>query len=207
MLTASGANLYSWNNNQTGSSISVTPAITTIYTVTGASNSNGCTNAVTATITVHSASVNLIGSSTICVNETGTLVASGANSYTWSTSGNGSIINVSPGITTTYSVQGTDNNGCLGSNSITLYVDECTGISELKNKDNEFRIYPNPVNEILNVEFGGVKNAQIFVYDVCGKEIMSNQIERGVSQINVSALAKGIYFIKIEARIQKFVKN
>ncbi len=47
-LSANGANTYSWNNGSTSQSISVSPTITTIYTVTG-TNSNGCVNSATVT--------------------------------------------------------------------------------------------------------------------------------------------------------------
>jgi hypothetical protein len=205
-ITASGANLYSWSNSQTGTSIHVTPAVTSTYTVTGTDAGNGCTNAATATVTVHSTSITVSGSSTICVNETGTLVASGATTYTWSTTENGATISASPSLTTTYTVQGTDGNGCIGSNLATLTVEECTGISETGN-GNELKIYPNPANDILNVELGNIENTYIFVYDVCGKEIMSKQIEGTEARINVDNLAKGVYLIKVGTWVQKFVKE
>jgi hypothetical protein len=49
-LTAGGANTYSWSTNATTSSISVSPAVTTVYTVTGTSSAS-CKN--TATISVN----------------------------------------------------------------------------------------------------------------------------------------------------------
>ncbi len=46
LLTASGASTYSWSNTNTGTTISVSPSVTTIYTVTG-TDVNGCkTNAI-----------------------------------------------------------------------------------------------------------------------------------------------------------------
>jgi hypothetical protein len=51
-LTASGANTYTWSTGATTSSISVNPAITTSYTVTGRNTASGCSNVATATQSV-----------------------------------------------------------------------------------------------------------------------------------------------------------
>jgi hypothetical protein len=50
-LTASGATSYTWNTNQTTTAISITPNITTTYTVIGA-GLGGCTNTTMFTQTV-----------------------------------------------------------------------------------------------------------------------------------------------------------
>ncbi len=62
-----------------------------------------------------------------CVYKTDTLVASGANTYTWSTGTIGSTtsILVTNTVTTNYSVSGTANNGCK--NTITYAINAKTG--------------------------------------------------------------------------------
>ena len=54
ILTASGATSYLWSTGQTTASITVSPLVTTIYTVTG-TDVNGCTDTASATVTVNSA--------------------------------------------------------------------------------------------------------------------------------------------------------
>lgn len=49
-LTATGATSYTWSSGQTTSSISVTPTITTNYTVTGATN--GCSNTAVSAVVI-----------------------------------------------------------------------------------------------------------------------------------------------------------
>lgn len=50
-LTASGANSYSWSNNTSGNSITVSPTMNTTYTVTGVSVDN-CQNTASVTVVV-----------------------------------------------------------------------------------------------------------------------------------------------------------
>ena len=52
ILTASGANSYTWSNGETGASITVSPSTTTIFTATG-TDSNSCTSSGGTTITVN----------------------------------------------------------------------------------------------------------------------------------------------------------
>ncbi|MGP8213948.1 MAG: beta strand repeat-containing protein, partial [Bacteroidia bacterium] len=107
-LNANGAVSYTWSTGQTGSSISVSPVVTTTYTVTGTTVGCGSTPQ-TITITVNSTpTVNVSASSpTICSGNSTALNATGSASYVWSTGATGSTINVSPNTTTTYTVTGT----------------------------------------------------------------------------------------------------
>jgi hypothetical protein len=63
----------------------------------------------------------------VCLGESVVLTASGANSYTWapgtglsSTSGN--PVTASPTVTTTYIVTGTDANGCINTDNVTVTI-------------------------------------------------------------------------------------
>ncbi len=121
-LIATGATTYSWNTSATTSSILVTPAITTNYTVTG-TNGGVCSNTRTLSVTVGSALSILITPSTptICVGNSGTITASGATSYTWNTGSNATSIVISPTTTTNYTVTGTSGS-CNGTNTISIAV-------------------------------------------------------------------------------------
>ncbi|MEO6303620.1 MAG: T9SS type A sorting domain-containing protein [Bacteroidia bacterium] len=125
-LTASnGVSGYTWQPSGTGTTIVVSPTITTTYTVTGVT-SNGCTRTNTITVTVNNPSTLTISpatSNTICLNSSINLSASGATTYTWQPMNTpGSGITVSPTVATTYTVFGTNSFGCIGSKTVTVFV-------------------------------------------------------------------------------------
>jgi gliding motility-associated-like protein len=119
-LTASGAATYTWTSGITNG-VSFTPTVTTTYSVIGTSV-EGCTNTAIQTVTVNSTPTIAVNSASICSGQTATLIATGANTYTWSNSVNGSTQTVSPVLTTTYSVLGTDINGCVSVSAATSTV-------------------------------------------------------------------------------------
>ena len=67
-------------------------------------------------------------------------------------------------------------------------------------------IYPNPANDILNIE-GADSDCRVSVYSLTGQAL----IRESGNCINVSILQSGIYLIKIESGDQsallKFVKQ
>ncbi len=103
-LTASGGNTYVWNTTATTTAINVNPTTTTTYNVTG-TDGNGCSNTNQITITVQAPPTAAItGNTSMCLGNAISLVATGGNTYIWSTGDTSSTINISPIDTTTYSV-------------------------------------------------------------------------------------------------------
>src|SRR5574343_574753 len=122
-LTASGATTYSWApGGQTTATITVTPAATTTYTVTGTSLGCTATDAVTVTILAN-APINAGPDVAICAGASTTLTATGGVTYSWNNGlGVGNNFSVSPAVTTTYTVVGTNAAGCTGTDAITVTV-------------------------------------------------------------------------------------
>ncbi|MES2411031.1 MAG: T9SS type A sorting domain-containing protein [Bacteroidota bacterium] len=72
--------------------------------------------------------------------------------------------------------------------------------------DNDFRIYPNPATDVLNL--GKVFN-NVEIYDILGKLIFT---DRNSERIAISAFAKGMYLIKVTdengiGKSSRFLKN
>lgn len=135
ILTASGADSYSWSNGATGSSITVSQ--TGVYSVTGTSNSCSSNTVSTAVTVFDAAQAPMIAVSRSNTTNTGTdantivlgygaqnltLTASGSGSFSWDNGSTGSSITVSPTSTTTYTATSTTENGCTASTSITITV-------------------------------------------------------------------------------------
>jgi hypothetical protein len=123
-LTASGANNYNWSTGATTAAITVSPSSTITYTVTGTSN-NGCSSSIPVVVTVISVpSVSVSGTETICAGQTTTITASGASTYYWSTTATTASVVLSPTITTTYSVIGSNGGGCNAEVPVTITVNQ-----------------------------------------------------------------------------------
>lgn len=117
VLTASGGATYAWGNGLTGTgnTQTVSPTVTTTYTVT-AIGANGCPSATPATVIVQ-VGPPIAGVSAdkmkICAGESVTLTATGGITYNWvGLAGNGDTQVVTPTITTEYSVFALGGNGC-----------------------------------------------------------------------------------------------
>jgi len=119
-LTGGGASSYTWDNSVVNGT-AFTPTNQT-YTVTG-TDANGCENTDQISIVVNSLP-NVVANATdnsICDGDEVTLFGTGAQNYTW----NNGVINFDPFIptgTVTYTVTGTDMNGCVETDQITVTV-------------------------------------------------------------------------------------
>ena len=133
ILSASGANTYSWTdgtNNYSGNNITVTPTSNTTYTVTGTIGT--CSATATVSVTVNATPTLTVNATDnqLCTGESATLTANGANTYTWSHSlGSGSSKTVSPTSTTTYTVTGISAEGCSNTASISITVNPVPNVS------------------------------------------------------------------------------
>ena len=117
-LTANGGNSYIWSNGSTSNSISVSQS--GVYTVT-ATNAEGCSTTTNVTVTINPLpNVNISGDSSFCQGNNTTLTVTGANTYAWSNSQTGNTITVNNA--GTYTVTGTDTNGCTKTATKTVSV-------------------------------------------------------------------------------------
>ncbi len=82
------------------------------------------------------------------------------------------------------------------------------GITLLTSEQPQWIIFPNPTNDYLNVSISNeMIGKEIFVYDISGKKIIAQSIKDINIKINIQELSKGIYFLKIENEIKRFVKD
>lgn len=205
-LTPGGANNYTYSS---GTAV-VQPISTSIYTING---SNGtCVGSTQATVEVNPLpTLSITASNTLlCIgeNNTVTLQASGATSYTWSTTSNNASISITPTVSGTYTVVGEDN-GCQNTQTIALTV-ICAGLNDVQLAE-LISVYPNPVNDKLHIQTKDVVLSQGSVFNSQGSLVMTVDLTE-TSSIETSQLPSGIYFITLtnpsggKAHI-KFVKE
>ncbi len=193
----SGAITYTWVSGPTNNVYVVSPIALTIYTV-NISDANGCVKSQTLAVNVKAKPTVLAttNSSIICVGQTATLTASGANTYTWNNSANTSATAVSPTITTTYTVTGTDASGCSNTAIITQNVSLCIGLQTLLENQNSIIVfYPNPSNGLFTIEL--TANAKIIITNVLGQEFINNTFEAGNHIMSLNNISSGTYFLKV----------
>ena len=196
-LTASGGGNYSWSNGATGNAVSLSPAFNTTISV-GTTNSSGCSGFKSLAITVKPVPIITIQTMSVCAGKVATLTAIASIpeniSYTW-TPGllTGSVVAVSPTLTTFYSVLG-DAAGCVNSaNQVVIVSPSFTPVTSFN--------YPFPLctntkdpNPFLDSLFalGGTFVAEdpVKVNASTGQISFAN-IEAGSYQVTYSLAAKG----------------
>ncbi|WP_417600614.1 T9SS type A sorting domain-containing protein [Owenweeksia hongkongensis] len=109
-----------------------------------------------------------------------------------------------------YAVIITTPNGCVDTSA-------CFQVSNISLSENPLSntisLYPNPSKDVLHVVLPKKKvskNTGLKIVDVNGKIILQQQInskEENEITLDVKHISKGIYFLKIEGRVLRFVKQ
>jgi hypothetical protein len=204
----SAAAFYNWNTSQTTITISVSPTITSVYNVTVTNFPTGCTTTGSKTVNVNPLPfvTTSTSNSLLCAGQAATLTASGANSYTWNPGGTGSVIAVSPSVTTVYTLTGKDINGCVNSSSFTQSVSACTGMDVASTGSaTGIIIYPNPTSGVVIIK--AQAGLQIQVYNVIGELILNTELKTETIELDLRGQTNGIYFIRIGSVTKKIIKE
>ncbi len=125
----------------------------------------------------------------------GTWSAANSNAHV---SGTGLVTGVTTG---TNIISYTVTNGyCTSTAQKTIYVHECnTGVDEINQTSKEVWIYPNPTEKTLNIASNTVI-IKIALCDITGRELMTSNYSGTNVEINISALANGVYWCKVNDR-------
>ena len=109
----------------------------------------------------------------------------------------------------TYTVLITDSLGCTGNFSFEVKL--TTGISNPSDQQASVLVYPNPSNGKLNVRFENnhFVNAEVAVYDIMGRMVHPSFAVRAneTTEIDLSSLQNGIYFMVLNAEDQQVVRK
>lgn len=129
LLTASGANTYTWAApiNSNLNPVTVYPTSTTVYTVSGTATTNTCVSSATVAVQTATVPQITINPALICPGITNTLTAiGGATSFTWiafpqpGIPATGPVYTINPASTTTVFVYGFAPNSCYTTTQVVL---------------------------------------------------------------------------------------
>ncbi|MDR2691315.1 MAG: T9SS type A sorting domain-containing protein [Dysgonamonadaceae bacterium] len=77
------------------------------------------------------------------------------------------------------------------------------GITPPSVESNTLSVYPNPADNTLYIKGGG--NVAARIHDLTGKTVLSRVLSK--PEIDVSGLSRGLYFLTVNNRTVKFIKN
>ena len=87
---------------------------------------------------------------------------------------------------------------------INLVID---GLSEIKDVSNLVSVYPNPANDVLNIETKAVLLKSISIYDINGQLISNKTITENRAQVLLDDINPGLYIVKIGTAAGTVVKR
>jgi hypothetical protein len=96
-------------------------------------------------------------------------------------------------------------NGCIDTSACVLV--EYVGLNEPIWNSEPAELYPNPTTETLTVTTPNTANKTLQIIDLTGKIIYHTTTSNNQTNINVSQLKNGIYFIKIISNNQIIFKQ
>ncbi len=191
-LTGAGADTYAWDNGATDA-VAFAPASAgaTTYTVTG-TDANGCENSNTVDVQVNELTITGVITHETSGNdgEIDVTVAGGTGTNTFSWSSGETTEDITGLGTGDYTIT-VDDGVCIDSASFTVINDLSVGNSQLSSLE----VYPNPVNNIVNIKLDGTFNYEIV--NILGEIIISGQGTNS-TQVDLSGLSRGAYFITVK---------
>jgi hypothetical protein len=97
-----------------------------------------------------------------------------------------------------------------GKATVMKYDSVYFGIHELQ--ESRLSLYPNPADEKITIETSGVtKESNLSIVNIEGQEVLTRQITELKTQLDISSLPSGVYFIRVTnertVEVGKFVKK
>ena len=219
VIYATGALSYTWNNNATTPSTTVTPSSSlNTFSVIGA-NSFGCSSQAVQVLTMLPSPTIVVTSNkpdVACVEDMIILNASGAATYNWiSGSTNivyfGTTVNAFLNTTTVFTLTGTGTNGCSTTTTITQSISECVGVNKVTSTLGGTKVYPNPSTGEFIVELNSNSEKTFEITDLTGRIVSSSVSKEEKMHMNIKTLSKGVYYLKITSNetveVIKLVKD
>jgi sugar lactone lactonase YvrE len=210
-------NTYTWSPGSFNTaSISISPTITTIYTLYSSTTNTGatCRSITTKTINVVPTPTLTLSpvTTTICRGQTATIVAIGASTYTWlPVNSTFSTIVVNPISTTIYTLAGSNALGCSGTSKTAIVVVAiCASVEENNTQSGSLlTIYPNPSTGKISIQVNEInKEYYLIIHDALGREVKKVSLNSLQTDIDLTNYENGLYFISLTDGVKnKFTRR
>ncbi|MEO8515554.1 MAG: T9SS type A sorting domain-containing protein [Flavobacterium sp.] len=200
----SPASAYSWSDGSTvvgtTNNLSVSPTVTTTYT--GTLTAAGCTIATNSVVITVNNTAAPTGASPQTFTPTQTLadlVVAGSN-IIWYASASDAAAAINPLVTSTLLVDATTYYatqtiaGCSSATSLGVLAQAALSSNQFDLTN--FKFYPNPVTNVLNVDYSQ-KITNVAVYNAIGQQVIVIAPNAASTTINMAHLSQGIYFVKL----------
>ena len=81
-----------------------------------------------------------------------------------------------------------------------------TGVDDILVADNKLCIFPNPCTDFISLKNLTESELNISIYSISGIELLHSKLANVNQQIDIRQLNKGIYLVKVNSNILKFIK-
>jgi hypothetical protein len=205
-IVASGsATSYNWSNGVSTNAFTVSPTLTTVYTVT-ATDASTCAVVDSVTVTVNSPTVYLGPDITLIDTVDYILDAGfGYDYYLWNTGDTTQTITINAYVNAQlglnkYVVEVGDVYGCFSRDSINIrYLLDIADYSQ----ELSFDVFPNPTKGMFNLSIEGAdkQTYKLEIVNIQGQRILVKELDVNQGTYNdkmdLSTLPKGIYMIHL----------
>lgn len=201
-LVAGGASAISWYSSLSASSpvaigsVVVTPTLAAgdhIYYAESASCPSGLRKPILVVANPQPV-ITVAGIATVCAGNTVTFEASGADSYTWSTGQQTSIVSFTPVSSMQFTVTGTNSLSCKASETVGVSYSLCQYLEE-PDDGFQFRGYPNPASGVYELVLSEACKIQLI--DQEARLLHEETFDPGLRFLTLDGYSAGVYFLRL----------
>ena len=96
-------------------------------------------------------------------------------------------------------------------NVLVIVDGSCDFTANLNELSQNFSMYPNPTKGDLTIQWDGVDQATLTVFDIHGKIVISTQAVENNMTLSLNLCENGVYLVQVESNhakvIQRIIKN
>ena len=82
-----------------------------------------------------------------------------------------------------------------------------TSINENNNSQENYKVYPNPLNSQLTIEIDIAKEKEFRIFSTIGKLLLSGRLNSNINTIDISSLPPNVYVLNIDNHSIKLIKT